>query len=134
MVDHVPFFDFRVFSYDPGGPFSVREVIMNGFSISAHELRQFGLFALHRMASRGENGCGKGNLHSGDIQDDFEAQPLGKKIMWRAGGEGVDRSRLESRDSLTDTTELNVLEIFERIHLETRKRGLREDVRRSEEH
>src|SRR4030095_9549366 len=64
-----------------------------------------------------------------DIQDDLEAQPLGKKIVGRAGGEGVDRSGLERGDSLTDGTELNVLEIFERIHLKTGKRRLCKHVR-----
>src|SRR5215510_10517280 len=49
--------------------------------------------------------------------------------MGCAGGEGVDRSRLERGDPLTDSTELDVLEIFKRIHLKTGKSSLREHVR-----
>jgi hypothetical protein len=58
---------FVYFGYDAGSPFSVREIIVNGFGVSPHELRQLRLFALYCIARGRENRCGKGNLHGRDI-------------------------------------------------------------------
>ena len=54
---------------------------------------------------------------------------LREKVVRRARGERVDGARFERGNSLADTSELNVLKIFERIHLESVKGGLGEHVR-----
>ena len=93
-----------------------------------HELRQFRLFTRHGIAAGDKNRCGKGNLHSRDIQDHVKAQLLSDKIVGRAGGQRVDGSRFESRDSLADIPHLNVLQVPQGIHLKPGERGLGEHV------